>query len=235
MEASSISSLSSSNITSSSPKLGSPPNESILFPSRNTNNPNLPSSSSNNRINRVPTTIQFKTPEGMENKDKAVNFDENKILAGTRKHKHHYTPTIYFFFPNLIFDNKYTSISLYCINMLISFLLSLAYIPYIFIFFYIYGIYIMCSIIPPITQGWNPSESMPLMKGTCFFLFGACGFFIYQSIRYYRSMYLYIYLFFVQFKYLKFIKCNFLISSILFIYFYNTICILYIIFNGFFF
>jgi len=187
LEASSISSLSSSNITSSSPKLGSPPNESILFPSRNTNNPNLPSSSSNNRINRVPTTIQFKTPEGMENKDKAVNFDENKILAGTRKHKHHYTPTIYFFFPNLIFDNKYTSISLYCINMLISFLLSLAYIPYIFIFFYIYGIYIMCSIIPPITQGWNPSESMPLMKGTCFFLFGACGFFIYQSIRYYRK------------------------------------------------
>jgi len=76
--------------------------------------------------------------------------------------------------------------------MVVSVLLSLAYLPYVFLGFYIYGIVKMSKTIPNDTRGWVLDYSFELLKGTCSFLFGSCGYLIYQSIKYYKGKVLYI-------------------------------------------
>ncbi|ORX60865.1 hypothetical protein BCR36DRAFT_314784, partial [Piromyces finnis] len=145
-------------------------------------------------MRRNPTKLEFKSLEEVEKEDnekmdfKNATYESSTKSYDGRKHRHNsiYTLRVYFFFPNLIFYSRFFSYTFYFLDMILSFLLSLAYLPYVFLGFYIYGIIEMKKTIPEDQNGWVLENSFELLKGTCSFLLGSCGYLIYQSIKYYK-------------------------------------------------
>jgi len=168
------------------------------YNNNNINNNNNSSSSSNSDVNTIDKNITNRNNNKNNNvinkkkvQSKTVIFDVKKKSYSLKKNKRKqkkYTPKIYFYFPDIIFHHRVGSVFLYTVNIFISCLFSLAYIPYIFLGCYIFGVIKMSCTIPSNHRGWTIKDSFKLLTGTCFFLFGACGFLIYQSIRYYKSI-----------------------------------------------